>query len=124
MEHILRVANLQHDGCELKRIKPKGIILSGGPSSVYDEKAPKCDPEIYKLGIPVLGVCYGMQLMAQDLGGMVEPATVKEYGRAATEIVKHGKLFNGLDAAMESWMSHGDSVTQLPEGFAVVGAHY
>jgi GMP synthase (glutamine-hydrolysing) len=102
-------------------MNPKGIILSGGPSSVYDEKAPKCDAEIYNLGIPVLGVCYGMQLMAQDLGGTVEPATVKEFGRAQLTIVHHGKLFNGLDAAMESWMSHGDSVVNLPEGFAVVG---
>jgi len=106
---------------DLKRMNPKGIILSGGPSSVYDEKAPKCDLDIYKLGIPVLGVCYGMQLMAQDLGGTVEPATVKEFGRAQLTIVHHGKLFNGLDAAMESWMSHGDSVIDLPEGFAVVG---
>ena len=67
---------------ELKRLNPKGIVLSGGPSSVYEERAPKCDPEIWKLGIPVLGVCYGMQLMAQELGGTVEPAAVREFGRA------------------------------------------
>lgn len=105
---------------ELKRLNPKGIILSGGPASVYEPKAPKCDPEIYKLGVPVLGVCYGMQLMAQDLGGTVEAATVKEFGRAMLTIVHHGELFNALEPAMESWMSHGDSVAVLPEGFSVV----
>jgi GMP synthase (glutamine-hydrolysing) len=105
---------------ELKRLNPKGIILSGGPASVYEPKAPKCDPDIYKLGIPVLGVCYGMQLMAQDLGGTVEPATVKEFGRAMLTIVHHGELFASLDPAMESWMSHGDSVAVLPDGFSVV----
>ncbi len=105
---------------ELKRLNPKGIILSGGPASVYEPKAPKCDPEIYKLGIPVLGVCYGMQLMAQDLGGTVESATVKEFGRAMLTIVHHGELFNALDPEMESWMSHGDSVEVLPDGFTVV----
>ncbi|CAN5366008.1 glutamine-hydrolyzing GMP synthase [soil metagenome] len=105
---------------ELKRLNPKGIILSGGPASVYEPKAPKCDQEIYKLGVPVLGVCYGMQLMAQDLGGTVEPATVKEFGRAMLTILHHGELFNALEPAMESWMSHGDSVEVLPDGFAVV----
>lgn len=105
---------------ELKRLNPKGIILSGGPASVYEPKAPKCDPEIYKLGVPILGVCYGMQLMAQDLGGTVESATVKEFGRAMLTIVHHGELFNSLDPAMESWMSHGDSVAVLPDGFSVV----
>lgn len=105
---------------ELKRLNPKGIILSGGPASVYEAKAPKCDPEIYKLGVPVLGVCYGMQLMAQDLGGTVESATVKEFGRAMLTIVHHGELFNALEPEMESWMSHGDSVEVLPDGFSVV----
>jgi GMP synthase (glutamine-hydrolysing) len=105
---------------ELKRLNPKGIILSGGPASVYEPKAPKCDPDIYKLGVPVLGVCYGMQLMAQDLGGTVESATVKEFGRAMLTIAHHGQLFNSLDPAMESWMSHGDSVAVLPDGFSVV----
>lgn len=105
---------------ELKRLNPKGIILSGGPASVYEAKAPKCDAEIYKLGVPVLGVCYGMQLMAQDLGGTVESATVKEFGRAMLTIVHHGELFNALEPEMESWMSHGDSVEVLPDGFSVV----
>ncbi len=105
---------------DLKRLNPRGIILSGGPSSVYEPHAPKLDPEIWKLGIPVLGVCYGMQLMAQDLGGVVEAAEVKEYGRATLTVVHHGSLFAGMEPAIESWMSHGDSVTQLPEGFSVV----
>lgn len=104
---------------ELQRLNPKGIILSGGPNSVYDAQAPKCDPEIWKLGIPVLGVCYGMQLMGQELGGVVEPSKVREYGRALLTIVHHGKLFEGLEPSMESWMSHGDSITQLPAGFKI-----
>ncbi len=104
---------------ELKRLNPKGIILSGGPNSVYDEHAPKCDPAIWKLGIPILGVCYGMQLMGQELGGVVEPSKVREYGRALLTVVHHGKLFDGIEPAMESWMSHGDSVVGLPEGFKV-----
>jgi GMP synthase (glutamine-hydrolysing) len=109
------------DAAELKRLNPKGIILSGGPNSVYETHAPKLDPEIWKMGLPVLGVCYGMQLMAHDLGGKVEPAEVREYGRALLTVTHHGKLFDGMDAAAESWMSHGDSVTELPPGFAIVG---
>ncbi len=104
---------------ELKRLNPRGIILSGGPGSVYETHSPKLDPEIWKLGLPVLGVCYGMQLMAHDLGGVVEPAEVKEYGRATLTVVKHGNLFAGMDPAIQSWMSHGDSVTVLPQGFSV-----
>jgi GMP synthase (glutamine-hydrolysing) len=102
---------------ELRRLNPKGIILSGGPNSVYDPNAPICDSEIWKLGVPILGVCYGMQLMGQELGGVVEPSKVREYGRALLTIVHHGKLFEGLDPSMESWMSHGDSVVTLPAGF-------
>lgn len=105
---------------ELKRLNPKGIILSGGPSSCYEEHAPKLDPEIWKLGIPIFGVCYGMQLMSHDLGGEVKPAEIREYGRALLTVVHHGKLFDGVDPSTESWMSHGDSVTVLPEGFATV----
>ena len=106
---------------ELRRLKPKGIILSGGPNSVYDAGAPKCDPEIWKLGVPILGVCYGMQLMVQELGGQVEPAKVREFGRAMLTVIHHGMLFRGLDPSMESWMSHGDSVINLPPGFRTVG---
>lgn len=105
---------------ELRRLKPKGIILSGGPNSVYDQNAPVCDPEIWKLGIPVLGVCYGMQLMAQELGGQVEPAKVREFGRAMLTVIHHGMLFKGLDPNIDSWMSHGDSVVGLPPGFRAI----
>jgi GMP synthase (glutamine-hydrolysing) len=107
---------------ELKRLNPKGIILSGGPNSVYDKHAPKTDPDIWKLGVPILGVCYGMQLMAEQLGGGVQASELREYGRSIMTIVHHGSLFANLEATMESWMSHGDSVTKLPEGFAVIGS--
>ncbi len=121
-EHSVYSELLPHSisAADLKRLNPKGIILSGGPNSCYEEHAPQLDPEIWKMGLPVLGVCYGMQLMSRDLGGHVEPAEVREYGRAMLTIVHHDKLFEGLDPTMESWMSHGDSVTKLPEGFAVV----
>lgn len=106
---------------ELKRLNPRGIILSGGPNSCYDEFAPRMDKGIWKLGVPVLGVCYGMQLMAHDLGGVVEPSLGSEYGRALLTVAHHGLLFDGLDPTLESWMSHGDSVTTLPDGFEVIG---
>ena len=107
---------------KLRELKVKGIILSGGPNSVYDKGAPQVDPDIWKLGVPVLGICYGMQLMARDLHGEVVPAQIKEYGKAALTIVHHGKLFANLDAVMQSWMSHGDSVTKLPPGFNLIGS--
>ncbi|MBY0359403.1 MAG: glutamine-hydrolyzing GMP synthase [Candidatus Obscuribacterales bacterium] len=105
---------------ELKRLNPKGIILSGGPNSVYDKGAPKCDPEIWRLGLPVFGVCYGMQLMAQELGGVVEAGTVREFGRSILTVIHHGLLFKGLEPSLDSWMSHGDSVVGLPSGFRTV----
>jgi len=107
---------------KLRDMKVKGIILSGGPNSVYDTGAPQVDPGIWKLGVPVLGICYGMQLMARDLKGQVVPAQIKEYGKATLTIVHHGKLFANLDAVMQSWMSHGDSVTGLPAGFSLIGS--
>ncbi len=105
---------------QLRQLNPKGIILSGGPNSVYTEGAPICDPEIWNLGIPVLGVCYGMQLMVQQLGGQVEQAERGEYGKAAL-IVDHaeGLLTEVIDSST-MWMSHGDSVTRLPEGFEIL----
>ena len=107
---------------ELKKLNPIGIILSGGPSSVYDPTAPSYDPGIWKLGIPILGLCYGMQLMARDLGGTVEAVKIKEFGRALITIGRHGKIFAGLDPASDAWMSHGDSVTSLPPGFTCVAS--
>lgn len=105
---------------QLRQINPKGIILSGGPKSVYDEKSPHCDPEIWTLGIPVLGVCYGMQIMAQQLGGEVERAERGEYGKAALHVDDTTSLFAEVTSGVTMWMSHGDSVTRLPEGFKLL----
>ena len=107
---------------EIKKIAPKGIIFSGGPNSVYDDGAFRVDPEIFNLGIPVLGICYGMQLMAHILpGGKVEPADNKEYGKAVITVQdKDAVLFKGLPAEQTVWMSHGDLVTQVPDGFKTV----
>lgn len=106
---------------EIKQINPKGIIFSGGPNSVYDEGAFTVDPAIYKLGIPILGICYGMQLMAHDLGGKVEAADDSEYGRADIEVTKDDAvMFTGLPKKEYVWMSHGDRVAAVPAGFDVV----
>ncbi len=103
---------------ELLELSPKGIILSGGPSSVYAEGAPICDPSIWDLGIPILGVCYGMQLMVQQLGGHVEPSVDKaEYGKAPLYVDDPKSLLTNVCNGSTMWMSHGDSVKLLPEGF-------
>ena len=108
---------------KIKEMNPKGIIFSGGPNSVYDEGALKVDPEIFKLGIPILGICYGMQLMSYDLGGKVEPADNKEYGRANTTVEDpNSALFKGLPSKQYVWMSHGDLVTRAPKGFEVTAS--
>ena len=107
---------------EIKEMNPKGIIFSGGPNSVYDEGAFHVDPEIFELGIPILGICYGMQLMTHNLGGKVEPAANREYGKAELEIIsKNAPLFQKTPEKQIVWMSHGDLVTQLPTGFETVG---
>ncbi|NDC82949.1 glutamine-hydrolyzing GMP synthase [bacterium] len=105
----------------VSKYNAKGIILSGGPSSVFAEDSPQCDPEIFKLGIPVLGICYGMQLMAHTLGGRVERGTRHEYGKANLYIDSNFDLFQGLWLEMAIWMSHGDSVVDLPAGFQILG---
>ncbi|MDP2813376.1 MAG: glutamine-hydrolyzing GMP synthase [Erysipelotrichaceae bacterium] len=97
----------------------KGIILSGGPNSVYDEDAFKLDPAILEMGLPVLGICYGMQLIAYNLNGKVSPSNHREYGKAIIKIEKENSIFQILPNEMQVWMSHGDSVTSLPEGFEV-----
>ena len=97
----------------------KGIILSGGPNSVYDEDAFKLDPEILTLGLPVLGICYGMQLIAYNLGGKVSPSNHREYGKAIIKIEKENSIFQILPNEMQVWMSHGDSVTTMPDGFEI-----
>jgi len=100
--------------------KPSGIILSGGPASVLEEGGPLCDPAIYDLGIPILGICYGMQMTAQLLGGQVKPGHAREFGSATISTVDNMTLFKGLPEELEVWMSHGDQVEKLPAGFSVM----
>jgi GMP synthase (glutamine-hydrolysing) len=107
---------------ELRKLNPKGIILSGGPSSVYEPNAPRCDPKIFELGVPVLGICYGMQLGAHVLGGAVKPAKAREYGRAKLQIVADDPLVHGLPQETTVWMSHGDQVHELPADFQPLAA--
>ncbi|MGE5372083.1 MAG: glutamine-hydrolyzing GMP synthase [Solirubrobacterales bacterium] len=105
---------------QLMAMKPKGIIFSGGPASVHLEGAPKCDSRILSSGIPVMGICYGMQLMAQELGGRVDRADLREYGRCNLNVTAaDDDLFAGVPAEMQVWMSHGDHLTEAPAGFAV-----
>jgi GMP synthase (glutamine-hydrolysing) len=101
----------------IRQIHPIGIILSGGPSSVYDQNAPKPVLSIYEMGIPILGICYGLQVIADQLGGKVDAFARKEYGSAILQIDKNEDLFAGLGASTSVWMSHGDSLSQLPPGF-------
>ena len=101
----------------IKALRPIGLVLSGGPSSVYDADAPKADPEVLQLGLPTLGICYGMQFMAHHLGGRVVPSDKREYGDAEVRVIASNALFAGLPAKLEVWMSHGDSVVDLPQGF-------
>lgn len=105
----------------LERMRPPAVILSGGPSSVYDPESPKSDPRIFKLGVPILGICYGFQWMAASLGGKVEPASRREYGFAELEIIPPSGLLEGLPSPLRVWNSHGDHVTQVPPGFRVTG---
>jgi GMP synthase (glutamine-hydrolysing) len=102
---------------EIAALKPKAIVLSGGPDSVFDPKAPQMDPAVFGLGVPVLGICYGLQLIAHYLGGEVEKADHREYGRAEVEVDPGCALFAGLGSSEPVWMSHGDRVARLPEGF-------
>jgi GMP synthase (glutamine-hydrolysing) len=106
---------------EIRAHEPVGIVLSGGPCSVYDANAPVCDPKVLELGIPVLGICYGMQWMARTLGGKVAPAERREYGPAQLQIQKDSKLFTGVPTSLKVWESHGDHVVGLPDGFNLTG---
>mgnify|MGYP001216292993 FL=1 len=103
---------------DISKLNPKGVILSGGPSSVYDESAPLCPLWVYESGLPVLGICYGMQVMVHQLGGTVSNSAKREYGHAILhQNATQEKLFNGLGSSMSVWMSHGDRIDALPPGF-------
>ena len=124
---IARRVREQHVYCEIVRhdisparireIAPRGISLSGGPASVYEATSPKCDPEIFRLGIPVLGICYGLHLACDALGGNVESAPAREFGRAKVHITSHADLFGDIPETMEVWMSHGDQVSKVSKNF-------
>src|SRR5262249_38960413 len=100
----------------LKALQPKGLILGGGPASVYEKDAPLCDPGIFKLGVPVLGICYGMQLIGKELGGRVEPAEHREYGSRELDSITSSCLLDGMRRV---WMSHGDRILEPPPGFEI-----
>jgi len=104
---------------EIRSYSPVGIVLSGGPSSVYDTGAPHADKRVFELAVPVLGICYGLQFMVYALGGKVRPAAKREYGHATVERVAESQLFEGLPKVLSVWMSHGDSAEALPPGFSL-----
>jgi len=104
---------------KVRELKPKGIILSGGPCSVYDAEAPAADPAVLSLGVPVLGICYGLQFIVHHLGGKVQAAAAREYGHAEVTVVAETPLFHGLPQTLDVWMSHGDHAEQLPQGFSL-----
>ncbi|SEF40783.1 GMP synthase (glutamine-hydrolyzing) [Caloramator fervidus] len=107
---------------KIKQNSPKGIIFSGGPNSVYEKNSPKVDAEIFTLGIPILGICYGDQLIAQSLGGKVDKAKVREYGNTLVKFDVSSLLFKGLKEEGICWMSHTDEVVKLPEGFKIIAS--
>lgn len=125
---IARRVREQHVYCEIVRhditadrvreLAPLGLILSGGPNSVYADGAPQCDPGLFELGLPILGICYGMQLACQALGGKVENTPSREYGRAECQINETDQLFAGVSAQTQVWMSHGDQVANIADSFA------
>lgn len=105
---------------EIKEYNPIGIIFTGGPNSVYEETSPHVSPEIFSLGIPVLGICYGCQLIAYTLGGTVTHAETSEYGKREIRVLKSGNLFKNVPEKSVSWMSHTDYVSEAPNGFDVL----
>ncbi|HEY0564143.1 MAG TPA: glutamine-hydrolyzing GMP synthase, partial [Terriglobales bacterium] len=102
---------------DIEAYRPLGVVLSGGPCSVYDSDAPPADPAVLQLGIPTLGICYGLQYITHHLGGKVRPADKREYGHAEVNLTGTSRLFAGLPASMKVWMSHGDQALELPAGF-------
>ncbi|MDM8541810.1 glutamine-hydrolyzing GMP synthase [Desulfococcaceae bacterium HSG9] len=106
----------------IQRLSPEGIILSGGPSSIYEKGSPKIDPQIFQLDIPVLGICYGMQFMMDALGGVVRQSNRREYGQAWLTIKRESRIFTDVAKKTQCWMSHGDTVVKLPENFNVLAS--
>jgi GMP synthase (glutamine-hydrolysing) len=107
---------------EIKSYSPVGIVLSGGPSSVYDADAPPMDERVFSLGLPLLGICYGLHLVVHKLGGKVVPGSRREYGHAEVTVSSSSRLFQGLPEKMNVWMSHGDEAQKLPAGFTQVAS--
>ena len=105
---------------KIKAMNPKGIILTGGPSSCYEENAATCSPELFALGIPVLGLCYGAQLMSHVLGGRVERAAAREYGKTALKVDNTSRLFEGVSENTTCWMSHFDYIAKMAPGFRAI----
>jgi len=116
-----RILSHRTPAAEVRKLSPRGIILSGGPASVYEPGAPRCDEAVFGLGVPVLGICYGMQLGCQVLGGKVARGDKREYGRARLEVLEHEPLFSGLPEELTVWMSHGDQVSPTGERFVSLG---
>ena len=104
---------------KIKEMNPKGIIFTGGPNSVYGEDSPLCDKAMFELGIPVLGICYGSQLMSHILGGKVATAPVSEYGKTEVDVDVNSKIFKGVSTKTICWMSHTDYIEKAPEGFTI-----
>lgn len=105
---------------DIKKFQPKGIILSGGPASVFDAGAPDIDPAVFEMGVPILGICYGMQLISKTFGGSVEKSSKREYGHSIADINTQSPLFKGMTAEQRVWMSHSDKVSAVPEGFDII----
>ncbi len=118
---LCQMVRFDLSAARIKELKPKGIILSGGPASVYEAGSPHPDPEVFKLGIPTLGICYGLQLCAQALGGVVAPGDKREFGLATCEVDTTNPLFKDVPQSQRVWMSHGDQVLNLSELFDSIG---
>ena len=104
---------------KIREMNPRGIIFTGGPNSVYGEESPRCSREIFEMGIPILGICYGSQLMAHMLGGAVETAPVSEYGKTEVEVDSSSVIFEGVSPKTICWMSHTDYIAKAPDGFQI-----